>query len=112
MTPAGKLNCRVVIEQRTAGVDAYGQPVTTWSTLATLWANIISPTGKSSAEQLVADRQISAATYSVRIRYRTDITAAMRLTYGGAIYNIEQVILDLAGKRHVDLVCTVGESVG
>lgn len=37
--PVGKLDRRITIEQATQGVGPYGEPVETWSELATVWAN-------------------------------------------------------------------------
>lgn len=108
MLDAGQLNRRITIERRTAGQDAAGQPLTTWETVAQVWANFRAPSGAASAERLAADREASLTTYSVRIRYRTDITAGMRVTEAGAVYDINQVIPDAAGRVHTDLVCTVG----
>ena len=105
---AGDLNRRVVITQRDSGVDAAGQPVTTWSTLATVWASVKAPAGKAQAERMSADRSTSVVAYSVRIRYRTDVTAAMRAEIAGQVYDIEQVVQDLAGREYTDLVCVAG----
>jgi head-tail adaptor len=42
-----------------------------------------------------------------RVRFRTDITAAMRLVDGATIYNIQQVLPNMAKKDVTDLVCEV-----
>lgn len=110
--PAGTMNQRALIERRVAGVDAYGQPSTSWETVAQVWCSVKAPTGRAAAEALMADRQVSSATYSIRIRWRTDITAAMRVTVGGVVFGIDQVIPDIAGQVYVDLVCTTGASQG
>lgn len=109
---AGTLNTRIVISRRASGLDSWGQPSETWETVATVWASVLSPTGRAAAEMLSADRQISATTYSMRIRWRTDVTAAMRVTQGSTVFDIAQVIPDIAGRRYVDLVCTTGASQG
>lgn len=108
MLASGTLNRLVVIEQRTPGQDAEGQPLNTWQTVATVWANFKAPTGTASAERIGGDREMSTTTYSVRIRYRTDITAAMRVTADGVVYLINQVIPDVARREYTDLVCTAG----
>ena len=36
----GLLNSRVVVQQQSTTQDALGQPVLSWSTFATLWANV------------------------------------------------------------------------
>ena len=110
--PAGRLSNQVRIDQRTppGTVDAAGQPLAAWTPLVTLWADIKAPTGLAAAERLTADRETSLATYSLRIRYRTDITPAMRAVHlsTGTVFDIDQVLPDLANREHTDLVCTTG----
>lgn len=109
---AGQLDRRVTIQQRAAGVDTYGQPSTTWETLATVWAWVKAPSGASLAERVAADRQASLVTYSVRIRYRADVTAGMRLLVGSDTWDIDSVVIDHARREYVDLVCVVGGGNG
>ena len=101
---AGKLNCRVVIKQPAAVQDAAGQPIPTWTTLATVWANIRSLNG---LETIKGGAESSVAKASIRIRYRTDVTAAMRVVHGSTTYEIKAVLPDVEGRRHLDLVCEV-----
>lgn len=105
---AGRLNRRITLQQRVAGVDGYGQPSTAWQDVATVWADIKAPTGMAAAQRLASDREVSLATYSMRIRYRAGITAGMRVAEGTAVFDVQQVIPDLAGREYVDLVCTTG----
>ena len=44
---------------------------------------------------------------SIRIRFRSDITAGMRVLIGLAVYQIEAVMPDLARREFVDLVAKV-----
>ena len=99
-----RLNRRFLIEEQSTTQDAAGQPVNTWTEVATVWADI---RNKNGLEAIKADAPTSTVTASVRIRYRTDINAGMRGTYDGAVYNILAVLPDLEKKRHTDLVCEV-----
>lgn len=101
---AGSLNSRVTIQRLTAGQDAIGQPVETWTTLATVWASILI---KSGAESIKADKDVSIVQASIRIRRRTDVTAAMRVIYGAVVYQIKAVLPDEQNKDRTDLVCEV-----
>ena len=101
---AQQLNSKVVIKQPAAVQDAAGQPIPTWTTLATVWANIRSLNG---LETIKGGAEASVAKASIRIRYRTDVTAAMRVVHGSTTYEIKAVLPDVAGKRHVDLACSV-----
>lgn len=99
---AGRLNRRIVIKQRGTAQDAIGQPVETWTTVATLYAEIKHPAGLTAIK---GDADVSIVKASIRIRYRTDIDAGMRAEHGAAIYDIKAVLPDEAGRKHVDLVC-------
>lgn len=99
---AGSLNARVVIQQRASGQDAAGQPSGSWTTVATVWANVRHPTGN---EAMRADKDISINAVRVRIRYRTDVTPAMRLTHGSATYQIKAVLPDSQRLEFTDLMC-------
>lgn len=98
---AGTLSTRVVIQTRT-GQDAAGQPTTTWTTFDTVFANVRHPSG---AEAMRADKDISINQVRVRIRRRTDITPAMRVSHGGVIYQIKAVLPDTQRLEFTDLVC-------
>lgn len=100
----GTLNNLVTIQQLTAGQDEIGQPVTTWTNLATVWADIRNLSG---SESIKADADSSIVKSSIRIRRRTDVTAAMRVQFGSINYEIKAVLPDEQNKDRVDLVCEV-----
>ena len=101
---AGLLNRKIAIQTLGAGVDEIGQPVETWSTFAQPWSNIRFLNG---VESVKADAEVSVSKASIRIRYRTDITEAMRAVYNGITYQIKAVLPDEAKRDHVDLDCEV-----
>lgn len=107
---AGRLNRYITIQRRVAGADAYGQPSTTWETFAQTWADVRAPAGRAAAQAVTADRTTSTTAYSMRIRYRTDITADMRVQLAGVVYDIAEVLPDLAHHEHTDLVCVAGRA--
>lgn len=100
----GKFNRRVVIESQSATQDDIGQPVLTWTTLATVWANVRYLNG---TESIKADAVTSAAKVSIRIRRRTDVTSAMRVTLGATVFQILAVLPDEQDKQRLDLACEV-----
>ena len=103
---AGKLNRRITIEQRSTTQDAIGQPVETWTTVATVWADVRSTNGLSFIKEAIkADADVSISRVSFRIRHRTGINAGMRVVFNTENYDIEAVMPDMAGKRHLDIVC-------
>lgn len=103
---AGSLNSRVVIQSLQSGQDEIGQPVTTWATLATVWANIRYLNG---LETIKADAQASVVKASIRIRRRTDITAAMRVVFGATTFEIKAVLPDEQDRERLDLSVEVIE---
>jgi SPP1 family predicted phage head-tail adaptor len=106
---AGSLNRRVTIQRHVTGTDELGGPIDTWEDVATVWANIRHLSG---AESIRSDADVSIVKASIRIRYRTDVTAAMRVVYGTTIYDIQAVLLDAVGREYCDLVCVEGGSNG
>lgn len=97
------LNHRVTIEQRVTGEDEIGQPINTWATVDEVWASVKHLSGLSAIK---SDADVSIVKASIRIRYRTDLNAGMRVTHGGEQYDIKAVLPD-ARKQYVDLVCEV-----
>jgi SPP1 family predicted phage head-tail adaptor len=107
---AGKMNRRVVIEARDQSVvDSYGQPVENWATFASLWAQFVFASGsrRMNLEGIQGGAMSSNTPAIWRVRFRTDITAAMRLVDGSTIYNIKQVLPNMARKDVTDIVCEV-----
>lgn len=99
---AGRLNTRCVIQRRTGGTNDWGEPLPDgWETHATVWANVKHLSG---SEAIKADSEVSTVRASIRIRYRSDITAGMRVLIGLAVYQIEAVMPDIASREFVDLV--------
>ncbi len=103
---AGTLRQRVIVEQRGSVQDSVGQPVESWTTYATVWADIRNQRGM---EAVKADTMTSTVKASIRVRYKAGITAAMRVRHGATIYQIMAVLPDAASKDYMDLVC---EAVG
>ena len=101
---AGPLNTRVTVQQQSTSQDALGQPVQTWTTFATLWADVKHSSG---IETIKAGAEATIVRASIRIRYRADISSAMRVVVGTTVHNILAVLPDVAGRQYTDLVCEV-----
>lgn len=113
---ASDLRQRVLIETPTSTPDGYGGSTVTWSTVATVWAQV-TPTG--GGEKVIAHGVRDESTYQVRIRYRSDASAEWRVTWQ-AVDALTQapitVVLDVTSATDVDglhqwtdLRCTSGE---
>lgn len=100
----GKLNRRVTIKQLAAGQDEIGQPVQTWSDVATVWAHVMHLNG---AETIKANADTSSVKASVRIRRRSGVDAGMRVYHGSTVYEIKAVLPDEESRERLDLACEV-----
>ena len=101
---AGLLNRRVQIQRKGPARDDAGQPMLdNWVDVTPpIWASI---KHKSGMETIRADMPTSLVQASVRIRFREDVDATMRLVHGSTAYMIEAVLPDVAGRQFVDLIC-------
>ncbi|HET7592919.1 MAG TPA: phage head closure protein [Rhodanobacteraceae bacterium] len=106
----GSLNRQITIQAKQSGVDAAGQPIDTWTNVATVWANIKGETGMASIRKTLPRDGVAMSldAYSFRIRFLAGIVAGMRVLYDGATFDILQVRMDYAGRVWTDLVCEAG----
>ena len=102
MIQAGKLNNRIVIQSRSVGVDAIGQPVDTWATFASVWANVKFNSG---SESIKSGMDISVNKVSMLVRLRNDITPGMRVAFKTKTYDIEAILPDESSGDRMYLVC-------
>jgi SPP1 family predicted phage head-tail adaptor len=98
------LNNPITIQQRTSATDALGQPVETWSDLATMWGEIRHVSGM---QQIKGDAEISTVRASIKVYQRDDVTAAMRVLHGSTLYDIKAVLPDELGRVYMFLACEV-----
>ena len=106
---SGDLSHQVRIEYKAQSQSASGQLVPTWTLLALVWADIQPLSGR---ELLLAEQTMSKVEARAVVRFRTDITANMRLVYGSIIYNIAAVIQDPRFKDHLTLSLSTGLNAG
>lgn len=102
--PAGALRRRLTLETPTRTGDDAASATIAWSSLGGIWAAIIP---RSAREIVTADGQSGRVTHEIEIRWRGDITAAMRLRDGGTIYAIHATYDRDPHRRR--LVCLVEE---
>lgn len=103
---AGKFNSPIQIQRKVTTGGSLGHGSTTWENVFAnkLWANIRYGSG---GEAIRAGQEASLASVSIRIRWREGITAGMRVVHNGANFDIQAVLPDAIGRKHVDLVCKV-----
>lgn len=107
---ASRLKQRITIEQPTESADGAGGTTRSWSTLATVWAELV-PLRSGRGESLV-NRQLTAeVTHRITIRYRADVTTAMRVSYGGRVFNIRKVTNVGEAKVTLEMLAEEGVAV-
>lgn len=99
---AGQLDRRITIQTFSESTDSFGQEVKSYSTLASVWANVTEKVGSEGE-----DGDMIAATKRVEfiIRYRTDVNEQMRISYNSNIYKIQAIQSADARKAFLKLVC-------
>lgn len=78
MITAGRLDQRVTVQSCAPSRDAVGGPTEVWSDVATVWARVAPLSGKRIAQ---AQQVGSSVSKEVEIRWRSDISAAMRIKF-------------------------------
>lgn len=97
----GILKHQVTIERRVETRDEFGAVVITWQVVATVWAALWPARGR---EFYAARQVIPEAVGRCIIRYRADVTSAMRLRlWDGRIYDIIAVITPDEEPRYQEL---------
>ncbi len=100
----GGLRSRVVLQQRAITPDTGGGGVDAWTTLATVWAEIIP---LAQAERGEAEQTRAGGAFDITIRYRSDVTSDLRVLYLNAPLAIRSVIDVDNRHRWLQLHCEV-----
>jgi SPP1 family predicted phage head-tail adaptor len=98
---AGLLDRLVTVESKSEAVDAYGQPVLTWSTFIQVRANVVQ---KDGLEQTSDSNRSTKRMVNFRIRYKSTITNEMRILWESNYYKIEDI--KELGRREGMLIMT------
>ncbi len=102
--PVGNLRHGMIIEAPLRAGDDGGSAATSWSFVATVWASVRPTSGR---EIVDADGVSARISHEVIIRWRSDLTAAMRFHDGARIYLI-RAVRDVDDRRR-RLTCLVEE---
>lgn len=107
---APRLRHRILIERPVATRDEWGGAATAWETFA---AHVPAEVVPLSGREFIASAATQAAIVArISIRYVAGIVPAMRVTHDGSIYNIQAVLPDPTGRRHLTLMCEAGLNNG
>ena len=104
MTPAGTLNHRIELQSKTVTRDAMGGEAITWTTQATVWADVSALSGRA----LIAAQQAqSEVTARIIIRQPSSIADDWRIKHGADIYTLHAIIPSDDGTTY-NLQCSKG----
>jgi SPP1 family predicted phage head-tail adaptor len=85
---AGKLDRKIAIQGFTSAANEYGTPVETWTTKATVWAQLVQ---RSTREFIRAQGAQDESTVIFRIRHMDGVSNADRVLFDGRTLNIKEV---------------------
>lgn len=104
MPSIGEMQHRITILQKTRGASdsAGGNVSETWATVCTCWAKI---DPKSGREFIDAAQVVRRITHLITVRARSDVTAAMRVSYSGRTMAIVGMREILESGRWLELTC-------
>lgn len=93
--PIGRLSHRLTLEREARSGDGGGGAVVAWEQAADMWGAVEDLNG---TERVRGDRISGEANAMITVRFRDDITPAMRFRNGMRVYNI-LAVLDGDGQR-------------
>lgn len=102
---AGALNSKMTFQRRSSGTDSWGQPQTGW---VDAFSCMVSVRPLGGRELVNAQAVLAEARHEVRMRYRADMTTALRGVYQGRIFNVLSVSDDNFEHRSMTLLCSEG----
>ncbi|MFJ3487732.1 phage head closure protein [Pseudomonas sp. NPDC090202] len=99
---AGQLRHRCALQRAVETPGRGGSTTSVWSEVGQLWAEITIPTGRI---KVAADQLTAFISAEIRVRYRTDIVAGMRIVNEPSTYLVEAVLPD-NGRTMLRLLCS------
>lgn len=103
---AGKLRELITLQSPSVAVDALGQRVEGWSTVADVYARAQPLRGR---EFFAAGQMQSEATVKFTIRYREGVAGNMRVLWRGVPHALVAEPMDVDGARvQMELMCAAG----
>lgn len=103
---AGRLRHQVTIQQLTRTTDGAGGYTQSWSTFATVWAQVTPVRG---LEQPLGDGTAAPITHEVRLRWVDGVRPDMRISHDGRTLTISGPPLNI-DERDREMVLTCSEA--
>lgn len=104
---AGQMDRKIIIQTPAESVNDIGQVVSSWSTLATVWAQVVPVTGNEiirsgsggTSTDTPGGKLFGSQQSRVFVRYRSDVTIQERLSIDGQYWDIQYIRVVSAEKR-------------
>ena len=103
MLKAGDLDRRIVLMTRTQGKNDSGRPIIIWAEGDTIWAQVQDML-PSRGERIADGINVASRPARVRVRYRDDITADMRIRYGERVLEIVGEVAELGRREGLEFM--------
>lgn len=97
----GELTKLITIQYQTKVSDGMGGNTVTWVDWCQVWAAVWPLSAK---EQVQGNQQTMTITGRIRIRYRANMKASMRLKYGNRYFNVVSIVNPNEGNEWLDLM--------
>ena len=92
----------LTLQRKTTTQDTYGEPIETWATIATVWAEKKDLRGS----ELFAAQQFMAGVETIfKIRYRVGMTPLDRVVCEGETYDVSAVI-EIGRREGQEIYCS------
>ena len=98
---AGNLDRLIEIQRRTTGLDLYGAPVETWTTFATMRAQLLK---NATDDRESARGHTTDAALTFRMYYFASLSLNDRLLYGGQQFEITG-LTEVGRRVGMDVTC-------
>jgi SPP1 family predicted phage head-tail adaptor len=96
------LRHRIELQACVATRDEIGGLVDTWTTYATVWAEVRQANGR---EAWYSQQMNAQAAWTIGIRHRTDVTTKHRVIHDGRTFEVRSVTDEDQRRRYLRLAC-------
>ncbi len=97
----GSMRNKIVIQTLGGATDSGGGQATSYSTLATVWAEVINNSGQ---ENMFGDQVRTTDSYTFTIRYLSSVTTKHRISYNSLTFNIQSIRSLFEGKEKYQII--------
>lgn len=97
----------IVIQSVTQARDSFGAVTESWANTLTVWANVKALKYSTGLESVVntQGREVVTPSYTMTIRYRTDVSERQRVVWNGQTFDIRRIIDPTGRKEYMELYC-------